>query len=295
MSYTTENIRNVAFAGHPGAGKTMLFEALLHAGGAIQTAGTIERGTTVSDFDPIEKERGHSVDAAIASIDALTDNAPIHINLVDTPGYPDFRGPTLSALAAVETCAIVVDAVTGIAHTTRRLMDRARQRNLCRILVVNKIDHEGIDLEGIVESLRDEFGNECLPINLPAKNGTTVVDCFFQLSGESDFSSVGDAHQHIIDQVVEINETVMGHYLDDGESGLSGQELHDAFEQCLREGHLVPICFTSGRTGAGVRELLTLAAKLMPNPKEGNPPPFVKGVGADAQPITAEPDPRKHA
>ena len=88
MSYTTENIRNVAFAGHPGAGKTMLFEALLHAGGAIQTAGTIERGTTVSDFDPIEKERGHSVDAAIASIDALTDNAPIHINLVDTPGYP---------------------------------------------------------------------------------------------------------------------------------------------------------------------------------------------------------------
>ena len=130
--------------------------------------------------------------------------------------------------------------------------------------------------------MRDEFGSECLPINLPAKNGSTVVDCFFQPSGESDFSSVGDAHQHIIDQVVEINETVMGHYLDDGESGLSGQELHDAFEQCLREGHLVPICFTSGRTGAGVREFLALAAKLMPNPKEGNPPQFVKGSGANA-------------
>ena len=242
MSYTTDNIRNIALAGQASAGKTTLFEALLHAGGTIQTAGSIERGTTVSDHDPLEKERRHSLGTSIASIDS----GDAHINLIDTPGSPDFRGPTLSALAAVETCAIVIDATTGIAHQTRRLMDRAKQRNLCRILVVNKIDHEGIDVEGVVEALRDEFGNECLPINLPAKNGSTVVDCFFQPSGESDFSSVGDAHQHIIDQVVEINETVMGHYLDDGESGLSGQELHDAFEQCLREGHLVPICFASG-------------------------------------------------
>ncbi len=218
MSYTTDNIRNIALAGQASAGKTTLFEALLHAGGTIQTAGSIERGTTVSDHDPLEKERRHSLGTSIASIDS----GDAHINLIDTPGSPDFRGPTLSALAAVETCAIVIDATTGIAHQTRRLMDRAKQRNLCRILVVNKIDHEGIDLEGVVEALRDEFGNECLPINLPAKNGSTVVDCFFQPSGESDFSSVGDAHQHIIDQVVEINETVMGHYLDDGESGLVG-------------------------------------------------------------------------
>ena len=110
MSYTTEQIRNVALAGHPGAGKTTLFEALLHAGGALQTAGTIERGNTVSDFDPIEKQRGHSIDAAIASIDhAAAGQQPVHLNLIDTPGYPDFRGPTLSALAAVETVAETQD------------------------------------------------------------------------------------------------------------------------------------------------------------------------------------------
>ncbi len=243
MSYATDDIRNIALAGQASAGKTTLFEALLHAGGAIQTAGSVERGTTVSDFDPLEKERKHSIGTSIASIDA----SGVHINLIDTPGSPDFRGPTLSALAAVETCAIVVDAAAGIEHQTRRLMDRAKQRNLCRM------HHRQQDRprrhrprRRCVEAIRDEFGTECLPINLPAKNGAAVVDCFFQPSGETDFSSVAAAHQHIIDQVVEINETVMGHYLDDGESGLSGQELHDAFEQCLREGHLVPICFTSG-------------------------------------------------
>ena len=290
MSYSTDGIRNIALAGHAGAGKTTLFEVLLHAGGATQTAGTVERGTTVSDHDPMERERKHSMGSAIASIDL----GDVHINLIDTAGFQEFRGQTLSALAAVETCAIVVDAATGIAHSTRRLMERAKQRNLCRLLVVNKIDQAGIDLPGIVESLRDEFGSECLPINLPAKGASAVVDCFFQPNGEADFSSVAAAHQHIIDQVVEINETVMGHYLDDGESGLSGQELHDAFEECLRQGHLVPICFVSARTGAGVKELLNLIARLLPNPKEGNPPSFVKGSGASAQPITPEPDPSKH-
>ena len=290
MSYRTDGIRNIALAGHAGAGKTTLFEALLHAGGAIQTAGSVERGSTVSDYDPMEKERRHSMAASIASID--TDG--IHVNLIDTPGYPDFRGPTLSSLAAVETCAIVVDAVIGIAHTTRRLMARAKARNLCRILVVNKIDHEGVDLEGILESLRDEFGSECLPINLPAQHASTVVDCFFNPAGEADFSSVAEAHQHIIDQVVEINENVMGRYLDDGESGLSGQDLHDAFEECLRQGHLVPICFVSARNGTGVRELLNLAGKLLPNPCEGNPPPFVQGSGGSARAIVPECDPHKH-
>ena len=154
MSYSTAQIRNVALAGHPGAGKTTLFEALLHAGGALQAAGTIERGNTVSDFDPIEKERGHSIDTAIAS----TDHAGIHVNLIDTPGYPDFRGPALSALAAVETVAIVVDADTGIAHGTRRMMERAGARGLCRMLVVNKIDRAGNDAGALLHQLRGEFG-----------------------------------------------------------------------------------------------------------------------------------------
>lgn len=288
MPYTTDGIRNIALVGHASAGKTLLFEALLQAGGVIQTQGSVERGTTVSDFDPMEKERGHSVAASIASIDV----GNCHINLIDTPGHPEFRGPTLSALAAVETCAIVVNAHNGVEYSTHRMMEYAKSRDLCRILIVNKID--GANCRKVVDQLREAFGPECLPINLPAQGGKSVVDCFFKPDGVADFDKVADAHQRIIDQVVEINETVMGHYLDDGESGLSGQELHDAFEQCLREGHLVPICFVSARTGAGVRELLDLIDRLLPNPKEGNPPPFVKGSGADAVPIEATNDPKAH-
>ncbi len=286
MSYSTEQIRNVALAGHSGAGKTTLFEALLHAGGALQTAGSVERGTTVSDFDPMEKNRVHSLNTAIAS----TDHAGVHLNLIDTPGYADFRGPTLSAFSAVETVCVVVNASLGIEYGTRRMMEVAKARGLCRMLVVNKMDAEPGKLASLLDKLRAEFGNECLPMNLPALGGKSVVDCFFQPGGHSDFGPVADWHQKIIDQVVEVNETVMGRYLEEGEAGLSGTELHDAFEQCLREGHLVPVCFVSARTGTGVRELLGLAEKLLPNPLEGNPPPFLK----NGEPIIASADPKAH-
>ena len=219
----------------------------------------------------MEKERKQSLNTVIASID----QGDCHINLIDTPGAADFRGPTLTALAAVETCAIVVNAHNGIEYGTHRMMEHAKARGLARILVVNKID--GGNCRALIEQLRDTFGPECLPINLPANDGKSVVDCFFQPSGIADFSSVAEAHQRIIDQVVEINETVMDHFLELGEAGLSGQELHDAFEQCLREGHLVPICFVSARTGAGVKEFLTLVEKLAPRSERRQPAALRQG------------------
>ncbi len=290
MSYRSADIRNIALAGHPGAGKTSLFEALLHAGGTLTTAGSIERGSTVSDFDPIEKERGHSIDAAIAS----TDHGGIHVNLIDTPGYPDFRGPALAALAAVETVAVVVDADGGIEYGARRMMEYARSRGLCRTIIVNKIDHAGADLAGLMASIRAEFGPEALPLNLPAAGGAAVVDCFGNREGDSDLGAVAEWHQRIIDQVVEINEKVMDRFLDLGEDGLSPAELHDAFEQCLREGHLIPVCFVSARSGVGVRELLDIAERLFPHPGEANPPEFRKGHGEGASVLFPTPDPDAH-
>ena len=299
MSYSTQQIRNVALVGHPGAGKTIVFEALLHAGGAITSAGSIERGNTVSDVDPMEKQRGHSIDASIASID-ITDGTgqAIHANLIDTPGYPDFRGPTLASLAAVETVAIVVDATGGVEYGTRRMMAHAKERRSCRMIVVNKIDHDGADCAGLLAGLREAFGNELLPINLPVDGGTRVVDCFGSgantAAGTSDIGDVAGWHQNILDQVVEVSESVMEHYLESGESGLGGEELHDAFEQCLREGHLVPVCFVSARSGAGIQELLSIIANLLPHPGEANPPVFSRRRGSDVQPFSTTPDPAAH-
>ncbi|MDJ0654818.1 MAG: elongation factor G [Xanthomonadales bacterium] len=287
-NYTTEAIRNLALVGHSSAGKTSFMEALLAESKMINTAGSVERGSTVGDSDPMEKEHQHSLDSAVAHLDYRN----THINLLDTPGYPDFRGPTLAATGAVETAAIVVNAQSGIELNTHRMMERARERGLCRVIVINKIDADGIDLTQLVRDIRSTFGDECLPINLPTNEHSDVVDVFFNLEGESDIFTVEAAHTEITDQVVEMDEELMETYLEQGK--LEPDQLHDAFEQALREGHLVPICFVSSRTGAGIKQFLDLCVKLMPNPHEGNPPPFIKGEGEDAEAVTASLDASGH-
>jgi elongation factor G len=286
--FSPDCIRTVALVGHGGSGKTTLAEALLHRAGAIPSAGSVERGSTVCDFDALEKTYQHSLNASVVHLQS----GECRIHIVDTPGLPDFVGRAIGALPAVETAAIVINAQNGIEMITGRMMQWAAKRNLCRMIIVNKIDAEGVDLPGLLSKIQETFGKECLPINLPADGGKRVVDCFFNPSGESDFSSVEEAHQALIDQVVEVDEALMSKYLEQGE--VSPAELHAPFEQALREGHLVPICFASARNGAGISELLDVFVKLMPNPTEGNPPQFLKGEGAAAEPIHAEADPSKH-
>jgi elongation factor G len=290
MGYTTQGIRNVALVGPAGSGKTLLVESLLLHAGAIRSKGSLQRGTTVSDYDPQEKRLQHSLEAAICAVD----HGGIHINLIDTPGYPDFLGRTLSVLEAADSVAIVLNASGGIDSTTERLMEFARQRELCRLIVINKIDSRDADTEGLLRQVREIFGAECLPLNLPAQGGAAVVDCFFQPDGDStDFSSVESAHTQIIDQVVEVDEKLMSLYLEQGEA-LSPEQLHDPFEQALREGHLVPVCFASAETGVGVEQLLEVFERLLPNPTEGNPPHFWSGEGDAAQRAQVVPDPDKH-
>ena len=216
------------------------------------------------------------------------------VNVIDTPGYPDFLGRTLSALEAVETAVIVVSAVNGVEPMTHRMMDFAKARGLARLIVVNKIDSREARTDEVLEEIREAFGKACLPLNLPADGSKAVVDCFFQPRGRpTDISSVEAAHTEIIDQVVEVDEELMALYLEQGEE-ITPEQLHDPFEQALREDHLVPVCFCSAETGAGIAELTEVLLKLMPNPTEGNPPPFLKGEGDDAERVAVAPDPAKH-
>ena len=283
-----ERIRTLALVGQSAAGKTSLAEALLHRAGAIGAPGSLERGTTVSDYDPMERRAQHSLNAALMHLE----HGGTRIHLIDTPGYPDFVGQSMTALEAVETAAVVVNAATGIEMMSTRMMAWAAERGLDRMVIVNKIDAQGIDLPGLLGQIREAFGKECLPLNLPAAGGTKVVDCFFNTEGESDFGSVADAHRALVEQVVEVDAAFVDRYLNDGD--VDPKELHAPLEQALREGHLIPVCFVSARTGAGVAELLDVIELLLPHPGEGNPPQFYKGEGPQAQELHADPDPSKH-
>jgi elongation factor G len=287
--YLTQDIRNIALLGHAGSGKTSLAEALLFHSGAIKQQGAVEKGSTVCDFEAAEKELQHSIETALCHFD----HKQARVNLLDTPGYPDFVNRSLAVLPAVETAAVVINAQNGIEFISKRTMEAAAERHLCRLIIINKIDAADTDLPTLLQQVQDTFGRECLPINLPAENGDRVIDCFFTPSDvTTDFSSISEAHDALVDQVVEVDEELMELYLEQ-EQSLDPEQLHDPFEQALRENHLIPVCFVSARTGAGIPELLDVMARLMPNPTEGNPPEFFKGEGHE-QAVEVMPDSARH-
>jgi len=284
-------LRTLALVGPATAGKTSLVEALLWKAGALGAPGSVERGSTVSDHDPLERRAQRSLNASLVHFS----HGGIRAHLIDTPGAPDFLGQSLPALEAVETAAVVISATTGVEPMAVRMMQWAAQRERDRLIIVNKIDAQGVNLEALVGQIQAAFGRECLPLNLPAQRGARVVDCFFNMTqdaGQTDFSSVAQAHRALVEQVVEVDAAFVERYLNDGD--VDPQELHAPLEQALREGHLIPICFVSARTGAGVPELLDVIARLLPDPTEGNPPQFLEGEGAAAKPLRAEPDPKRH-
>ncbi|MBL8307878.1 MAG: elongation factor G [Rubrivivax sp.] len=283
-------LRTLALVGPAAAGKTTLAEALLARAGAIHTPGTVERGSTVSDFDPLEKRMQHSLNSAVMHLA----HADTRIHVIDTPGGPDFLGQSLPALEAVETAAIVINAATGIEPVARRMMDYAAARHLDRLIIVNRIDVPGVKLPQVLADIQAAFGKECLPLNLPADGGARVVDCFFNRTGSSDFGDVDAAHRALVEQVVEVDGAFVDRYLNDGD--VPATELHAPLEQALREGHLIPVVFTSAKSGAGIAELLDVIVQLLPNPTEANPPDFLRDdiAGGEPEAMHATPDPAAH-
>lgn len=287
-SESVQAVRTLALVGPAAAGKTTLSEALLHRCGAITTLGSVERGTTVSDHDPLEVKAQHSLQSSVLHMA----HAGARIHLIDTPGSIDFLGQSLAALEAVETVGIVINAATGIEPMAQRMMDYAAERGLDRLIIINKIDAQEVNLSTLLADIQETFGKHCLPLNLPDAGAEKVVDCFFNREGHSDFGAVADAHRALVEQVVEVDGEFVDRYLNDGD--VDASELHAPLEQALREGHLVPVCFVSARSGAGIDELLDIIVKLLPNPTEGNPPVFLNGEGPAAKPVVVKPDPSAH-
>src|SRR5687767_6081005 len=287
-TYTTADIRNVLLCGHGGCGKTSLADALLYESKTVGHKGSPLTGNSASDFEKEEKEHKHSIYSAVLHCD----HNGKRINIIDTPGSPDLIGAAIACLPAVETVAVVINATSGIEVVTRRMMEAAKAQNLPRAIIVNKIDSPEVDLEGLVESIRETFGPECLPVNLPSQKGKAVVDCLLNTDGESDFDTVKRCHAAMLDQIVEMDENLMEKYLGGEEPDYAA--LHAPFERAMDEGHLVPILFADAKNNVGVAELLDAIAKHFPSPEEGNLRPFVSGDGgADERPFKYWNDPSK--
>jgi elongation factor G len=272
-TYTTADIRNVLLCGHGGCGKTSLADAMLFESKTVGHKGSPITGNSASDFEKEEKEHKHSIYSAVLHCD----HNGKRINIIDTPGSPDLIGAAIACLPAVETVAVVINATSGIEVVTRRMMEAARAQNLPRAIIINKIDSPDIDLESLVENIRETFGPECLPINLPSQKGKAIVETLLSTGGESDFDTVKRCHAAILDQIVEMDENLMEKYLGGEEPDYAA--LHAPFEKAMDEAHVVPILFVDAKSGVGVKELLDAIALHFPSPEEGNPEPFMIGEG----------------
>ena len=265
------DIRNVVLLGHGSAGKTSLLESILHITGKTNRLGIVEDGSTVGDFEDEEKQRGNSIHSALA----YTEHNGKTINLIDTPGYPDFIGAALQSIPAVETAVIVISAAAGIEINTRKLFAASTNMNKAKIIVVNKTDAENIDLAELVGMIQETFGSACRCANLPnaAKDG--VIDCLANDSGDSPVMSVADANTELIESIVEADDDVMESYLSGEE--ISPEKIAEVFAKALAEGAIVPIVFTNAKKEIGVTELLDLIVKCAPSPDRAEKAILVDG------------------
>jgi elongation factor G len=267
----TGDIRNVVLLGHGGSGKTSLTEAILHTTGAISRLGSVDEKSTVSDYYDEEKEHQHSILSAIVH----TQHNGKLINLIDTPGAPDFVGPAIAAMPAAETAIIVINAAAGIETNTRKLFGLAGELSKPRIIVINKMTAENVDLPELIKNIQATFGSQCRCANLPAEDKKSVIDCIENSSGSSPVMDVGQAHTQLIESVVEADDALMERYL--GGEEIPAAEIGTAFVKALRSGTLIPIVFTEARHEIGIKELLDLVVKYTPSPVEAAPGKLVDG------------------
>ncbi|MHC4632497.1 MAG: elongation factor G [Planctomycetota bacterium] len=256
----TNDIRNIVLLGHGGSGKTSLAEAMLHKTGTTNRLGSVDEQTSICDYYDEEKEHQHSIQSALAHIK----HGGRLINIIDTPGAPDFIGPAIKAISAAETAVIVISAAAGIETNTRKLFKLATQANMPRLIVVNKMDAENVAFPELIKGIQETFGSQCRCANMPGADKASVVDCIENQTGDSPLMDVAQAHTELIESVIEANDELMESYL--GGEEISTEKIAAVFVEALKAGTLTPIVFTDARKEIGVSELLDIIVKYTPSP-----------------------------
>jgi elongation factor G len=259
----TGEIRNIVLLGHGGSGKTSLAEAILHKCGATNRLGSVNEKTSICDYYEEEKEHQHSIQPAIVYVkykDKL-------INIIDTPGSPEFIGPSIAAIPAAETAVIVINAAAGVETMSRKVFELTA--NKPRIIIVNKIDAENINLSELIKVMQEIFGKACRCANLPSSDNKSVIDCVKNKSGSSGLGDVGKAHTELIESVIEADEKLMESYL--GGEEITDKQISTVFVEALKSGSVIPILFTDARREIGVPELLDMVVDFSPSPQQARP------------------------
>ena len=266
--YETKDIRNVSFVGHGTSGKTSLVESILFKAGATKRLGSVDEGTSVSDFDSEEKERKTTIDSSILHCNWQGRE----INILDTPGYPDFISGSIGALSAVETAVIVISATNGIQVNTQKMWSIAREAGLTQIIVITKMDGENIDFPALLDSIQNTFGQECLPLMLPVGHGAGfkgVVD-ILNLPDEVPGDVIGDVkdnREKLVEAIVSVCDEQLERYLEGQE--IEVEKLHGCFSTAIASGSIVPILCCENKESLGVKEIVDVIAKFAPSPEKG--------------------------
>ena len=279
--YAAERIRNIALVGHGGSGKTSLTAALLFDTGVTSRLTRVDKGNTVTDFEPEEIERKISISSAMAFVEWKDHK----INIVDTPGYSNFLWDTKAGLHAVDAAAVLVDSVAGVEVGTEKIWEMLEELGLPRILLVNKMDRENAHFGRTVESIRQFFGRQAVPLQIPIgeeRNFRGVIDLIGQkaYTFEKDESGtykeeavpaelkadVEKRYKELVEMVAENDEKLMEKYLDKGE--LSVDEVRSGLKRGLLQHQLFPIFAASAIQNIGAQTLLDGILSYVPSPLE---------------------------
>lgn len=265
----TDNLRNIILLSHSGAGKTSLSELLLYTTGAINRLGKTDDGTTTSDYEPEEQKRATSIQTSI--LPCTWNNHKI--NLIDTPGYADYRGEVISSIKVAESALIVIDASSGVEVGTRQMWKMVEEQSLPKIIFVNKMDRENVTFQASMDNIIDEFGRSCVALQIPVGSESTFSTTVSLLE---DTPSIPDNLQELykeernklVEAIAETDDELTMKYLEGEE--LTSAEMTQGLKNGIGSGSIVPVIFGSATSEVGAEELMTFITDTMPSPSAGS-------------------------
>ena len=294
--YSPEHIRNFAVVGHQAAGKTMLTEAMLRCAGVTKRMGSVEAGSTVSDYHASEKERQISVHASLLHTEWMDRK----FNIIDTPGYLDFISEGLGALRVGDFALVVINANNGAELGTDQVWEYADSYGIPKMIVVNGCDRENVDFDALLEDLRGHFGNKVFPMTLPINAGpgfNKVLDVMrseeidYKTDGSGEFSEkpaegpwkerVEELHRELIEFVAEADDSLLETFFDQG--SLSEDQLREGVHAAIQAESFIPLFVTSSTTNVGVARLMDFIAKYGSSPVDRKTVPAIDDKGESTE------------